>query len=122
MLLFTFMNTTDESLPLQSQRNVYVGDYITYSNKTFLVFDEFDHPDYADYKKHKIIECNVQYGYNNKKFGGFYMGSRRKLETLNEGDLAKAISLTQDGNNPLLIVASQADLKPRMRVMINGEA
>lgn len=122
MLLFTFVNTSDDSLPLESQRNVYVGDYITYNNKTFLVFDEFDHPDYADYKKHKIIECNVQYGYNNKKFGGFYMGSRRKLETLNEGKLAESISLAQVGNSPLLIVGFQSDLKPRSRLMINGEA
>jgi hypothetical protein len=122
MLMFTFNNTTDESLPLNMQRNVYLGDYITYKHKTYLVFDEFDHPDYADYKKHKIIECNVHYGYNNKKFGGFYMGSRRKLETLNEGSLAQAISLAQDGNSPLLIVAKQSDLKPRTRIMINGEA
>lgn len=121
MLLFTFVNTADESLPLQSQRNVYVGDYITYNNKTFLVFDEFDHPDYADYKKHKILECNVDYGYKNKKFGGFYMGSRRKLETLNEGHLAEAITLAQVGAQPLLIAALQTDMKPRQRVMINGE-
>jgi hypothetical protein len=122
MMLFTFLNTSDESLPPQTQRNVFVGDYITYNKKTYLVFDEFDHPDYADYSKHKIIECNVQYGYNNKKFGGFYMGSRRKLETLNEGRLAQSISLTQVGDSPLLIVGVQDDLKPRSRVMINGEA
>jgi hypothetical protein len=64
----------------------------------------------------------VQYGYNNKKFGGFYMGSRRKLETLNEGRLAQSISLNQVGDSPLLIVGAQNDLKPRSRVMINGEA
>jgi hypothetical protein len=122
MLLFTFFNTGDESLPLQMQRNVFVGDYIIYNKKTYLVFDEFDHPDYADYSKHKIIECNVQYGYNNKKFGGFYMGSRRKLETLNEGRLAQSIALAQVGDSPLLIVGAQSDLKPRSRVMINGEA
>lgn len=122
MLLFTFKNAADESLPADAQRNVFVGDYLTYKDKTYLVFDEFDHPDYADYSKHKIIECNVHYGYNGKKFGGFYMGSRRKLETLNEGRLAQAVSLTQVGDSPLLIVGAQTDLKARTRVMINGEA
>jgi hypothetical protein len=69
-----------------------------------------------------MLECNVTYGYNGKKFGAFYMGSRRKLETLNEGKLAQAISLAQAGDSPLLITSAQSDLKARMRVMINGEA
>jgi hypothetical protein len=122
LLLFTFNKTTEENLPVNQQTNVFIGDYITYNHKTYLVFDEFDHPDYADYNKHKMIECNVKYGYNNKKFGGFYMGSRRRLETLNEGKLVSSVALAQVGDSPLLIVASQHDLKPRMRIMINGEA
>jgi hypothetical protein len=122
MLLFTVRKVNEDSLPQNQQTNVFIGDYITYNNKTYLVFDEYDHPDYADYNKHKIIECNVNYGYNNKKFGGFYMGSRRKLETLNDGSLVQAVSLAQVGDSPLLIIAKQSDLKPRMRVMINGEA
>jgi len=122
LLLFTYQNELDESLPQSQQRNVFIGDYITYNDKTYLVFDEYDHPDFAEYNKHKMIECNVFYGYNNKKFGAFYMGSRRKLETLNDGALAQAVSLTQVGDQPLLIAAYQSDLRPRRRVMINGEA
>ena len=122
LLLFTYVNEQDESLPVIEQRNVFLGDYVTYNDKTYLVFDDYDHADFANYKKHKILECNVMYGYNNKKFSAFYMGSRRKLETLNEGSLANSITLAQVGDSPLLIAGSQSDLKPRRRVMINGEA
>jgi len=122
LLLFTYQNELDESLPQAQQRNVFIGDYVTYNNKTYLIFDEYDHPDFATYNKHKMIECNVYYGYNNKKFGAFYMGSRRKLETLNEGLLAQAVSLSQVGDQPLLIAALQSDMKSRQRVMINGQA
>jgi hypothetical protein len=122
LLLFTYKNTNDLHLPVDQQKNVFIGDYITYNNKTYLVLDEYDHPDFADYGKHKIIECNVMYGYDHKKFGGFYIGSRRKLESLEEGFLAKAVNINQVGEHPLLIVASQDDLKPRKRILINGEA
>lgn len=122
LLMFTYVNETDVSLAPVNQRNVFIGDYITYSDKTYLVFDDYEHPDFATYNKHKMLECNVTYGYNGKKFGAFYMGSRRKLETLNEGRLAQAVSLAQAGDSPLLITSAQSDLKARMRVMINGEA
>ena len=122
LLLFTYVNHIDDGLPQNQQRNVFIGDYVTYKDKTYLIFDEYEHPDFADYNKHKMLECNVYYGYDNKKFGAFYMGSRRKLETLNEGLLAQAVSLAQVGDQPLLIAALQSDLKPRRRVMINGEA
>jgi hypothetical protein len=121
MLLFTFFNTGDESLPLQMQRNVFVGDYITYNKKTYLVFDEFDHPDYADYSKHKIIECNVQFGYDGKKFDAFYMGSRRKLDTLETSQTMRSVSLIGDPNHPLLIASNQPDVKLRKRIMIAGD-
>lgn len=122
LLLFTYVNHTDDGLPQNEQRNVFIGDYITYKDKTYLVFDEYDHPDFADYSKHKMLECNVMYGYNGSKFGAFYMGSRRKLETLNEGLLAQAVSMAQVGDQPLLIAAFKSDMKPRQRVMINGQA
>ncbi len=122
LLLFTYQNHLDESLPQNQQRNVFIGDYVVYKNKTYLIFDEYDHPNFAEYNKHKMLECNVFYGYNNKKFGAFYMGSKRKLETLNEGLLAQAVSLAQVGDQPLLIAAFQSDIRPRQRVMINGEA
>jgi len=121
MLLFTLNNTTDSSLPLNVQRNVFVGDYITYKNKTYLIFDEFDHPDFADYKKHKIIECNVQFGYDNKKFGAFYMGSRRKLDDLEMSQTMRSVSLVGDPTHPLIIASNQTDLKLRKRIMIAGD-
>lgn len=122
LLLFTYINHIDDGLPQSEQRNVFIGDYITYKDKTYLIFDEYDHPDFAEYNKHKMLECNVVYGYNNVKFGAFYMGSRRKLETLNEGLLAQAVSMAQVGDQPLLIAAFKSDMKPRQRVMINGQA
>lgn len=122
LLMFTLVNETDSSLDPEDQRNVFIGDYITYNNKTYLVFDDYEHPDFATYNKHKMLECNVTYGYNNKRIPAFYMGSRRKLETLNEGKLAQAISLAQAGDTPLIITKSQTDLRTRMRLMINGEA
>jgi hypothetical protein len=122
LLLFTYVNEQDESLPAIQQRNIFIGDYITYNNKTYLVFDDYDHADFAVYNKHKILECNVVYGYDSKKFGAFYMGSRRRLETLNEGSLANSITLAQVGDSPLIIAGAQSDLKPRRRVMIGGEA
>ncbi len=122
LLLFTYVFEQDESLPVNQQRNVIVGDYIIYNHKAYLVFDDYDHADFAEYKKHKILECNVLFGYDNKKFDAFYIGSRRKLEALNEGSLVGSSIIAQVGDSPLLIAGLQQDLKPRRRVMINGEA
>jgi hypothetical protein len=122
LLLFTYKNVNDSHLPAVQQKNVFIGDYIIYNDKIYLTLDEYDHPDFADYGKYKIIECNVQYGYDSKKFGGFYIGSRRKLEALDSGRLAEAININQIGEHPLLVVAAQNDLKPRKRILINGEA
>jgi hypothetical protein len=122
LLLFTYVNEQDESLPAIQQRNVFIGDYLIYDNKTYLVFDEYIHADFANYNKHKLLECNVMYGYNNKKFNAFYMGSRRRLEKLNEGSLMSSSLISQVGDSPLIIAGVQTDLKARRRIMINGEA
>jgi hypothetical protein len=115
LLLFTKNNLSD------SAQNAFIGDYITYDNKTYLIFDEFDHPDFADYKKHKMIECNVQFGYDSKKFDAFYMGSRRKLDTLETSQTMRSVSLIGDPNHPLLIASNQPDVKLRKRIMIAGD-
>jgi hypothetical protein len=115
LLLFTKNNLSD------SISNVFIGDYILYNNHTYLVFDEFDHPDFADYKKHKMIECNVQFGYAGKKIDAFYIGSRRKLDDLEMSQTMRSVSIIGDPNHPLLIASNQADVKLRKRIMIAGD-
>lgn len=115
LLLFTKNNLSDLS------SNVVIGDYVIYHDHTYLVFDEFDHPDFADYKKHKMIECNVQFGYDNKKFDAFYIGSRRKLDSLEMSQTMRSVSLIGDPNHPLIIASNQPDVKLRKRIMIAGD-
>lgn len=115
LLLFTKNNLSDVS------SNVVLGDYILYNSHVYLVFDEFDHPDFADYKKHKMIECNVQFGYDGKKLNAFYMGSRRKLDDLEMSQTMKSVSLVGDPSHPLIIASNQSDLRLRKRIMIAGD-
>jgi len=101
--------------------NIIIGDYIEHDGRTLLVFEQYYHPTYINYNKFRLIECNIEIGYNNTKLKGSFIGSGSKAKDMNN-DVINNIMLQSSQQTPIIIAALDITLTTNDRIMFTGEA
>ena len=93
------------------------GDYYTWRDKTYLVYEDVDIVRDVDYKKQKSYQCNVSFEYNNTIWYGYYVAS-----------LAKYVDITLQGNlnitdndKPILVLPQVDWMAIGVKIVINGK-
>lgn len=100
--------------------NIQIGEYITYRNKTYMVYNQYEIIFSNEFLKHKLIECNVTLKNASVSQRAYYISSLRKYVSL-ANDTDSYIPYEFSTQRPVIITKSNTNIKPGERFLINGE-
>lgn len=104
-------------------KNVSIGDYLLYDTTNYLVYMEYILPTKLKslFKKHKIIECNIQIKVDAiAQYGAYYSSLRSFSSTAPEE--YSVISVQFDKNKAVVITKNNPDIVVSKRFMIGTES
>jgi hypothetical protein len=99
--------------------NVQVGEFITYRTKTYLVYGQYDIIFSDEFKKHKLIECNIEIKWGNYVQKAYYISSLRRYSGL--VNLGTQVPYEFSSQKPILVTKANDNLKAGTRFIISGE-
>jgi hypothetical protein len=100
--------------------NIVVGEFITYRNKTYMVYGQYEIIFSNEFKKHKMIECNVTLKNASVTQRAYYISSLRKYVSLaNIGE--SQIPYEFSTQKPVIVTKANLNIKPGERFLVNGE-
>jgi hypothetical protein len=100
--------------------NVVVGEFITYRNKTYMVYGQYEIIFSNEFKKHKMIECNVTLKNASVTQRAYYISSLRKYVSL-ANDTDSYIPYEFSTQRPVIVTKANTNIKPGERFLVNGE-
>jgi hypothetical protein len=115
LIMFTYLEDVDTS------KNVVVGDLVTDLHKTYIVFEEYRHPNVADYKKHKILECNVLVGYDSKTINGYFLSTGRKFANMLNEELNSSSSINIYENKSIVVLPKDSGITIGKRLILAAQ-
>lgn len=93
------------------------GDYYTWKNNTYLVYEDIDIVREVAYKKQKSYQCNVSFEVDGNIWHGYYVSSlARYVDTTLQGNL----NIT-DNDKPILILPQVDWMAVGTRIVISGK-
>lgn len=115
-LLFTYNN-------IDAAKNVRIGDYLLYENTTYLTFMEFNLPTKVRdlYKKHKLVECNVEIKVDSVAQKAAYIGSLNQFTAVSE-ETTGSLSLAIEQYKPVIVTVDNPLLHVNKRFLLGAEA
>ena len=76
------------------------GDYYSWKNNIYLVYEDIDLVREVDYKKQRCYQCNASFTYNDEEYYGYYVSSLAKyVDTTLQDDL-----IITDNDKPILVL------------------
>jgi len=105
---------------VNEQDNVIIGDYIEYDEKTYLVYNEYNHPMKQLWLKHQLIECNQVISFSAVEQPVYYISSLRRFINNNIDSIGKSLIISS-GSKPLIITSDSERLFTGLRFAIAGE-
>jgi hypothetical protein len=96
-----------------------VGEFIQYRNKTYLLYSEYEVIFSDQFKKHKLLECNVELKWDGHTQKAYYASSLRSYSVLN--DQGTSIPYEFSGQKPIIVTKENTNIKPGTRFIILGE-
>jgi hypothetical protein len=102
-----------------AEDEIVLGEYITYRNKTYLVYSEYNVIFSDAFKKHKLIECNIELKWGENIQKAYYISSLRKYSGL--VNLGVEIPYEFSSQKPLVITKANSNFKAGTRFIISGE-
>jgi hypothetical protein len=102
-----------------SSDQVNVGEYITHLAKTYLVYSEYKIAFSQEFKKHQIIECNVDLKFGNISQKAYYVGSLRRYQALSS--VGADFVLNYSAERPIVITKENSNIKSQTRFLLKGE-
>jgi hypothetical protein len=100
--------------------NVVVGEFITYRKKTYLVYGQYEIIFSNEFKKHKLIECNVELKFGDQVQKGYYISSLRKYNNMNDLTVT-SIPYEFSSQKPIIITKQNTNIKFNTRFIITDE-
>jgi len=100
--------------------NVVVGEFITYRTKTYMVYNQYEIIFSNEFKKHKLIECNVTLKNASVTQRAYYISSLRKYVSL-ANDTDSYIPYEFSTQRPVIVTKANSNIKPGERFLVNGE-
>jgi hypothetical protein len=101
--------------------DITVGEFITYKTKTYLVYGQYEIIFSNEFKKHKLIECNVELKFGDKVQKGYYISSLRRYNNMNDLSVT-SIPYQFSSQKPIIITKQNTDIKFNTRFIIIDEA
>jgi hypothetical protein len=99
---------------------IAIGEYITYRTKTYMVYSEYSIIFSNEFKKHKLIECNVTLKNASVTQKAYYISSLRKYVSLaNVSD--SQIPYEFSTQKPVIVTKTNSNIKIGERFFVNGE-
>ena len=93
------------------------GDYYTWKNNTYLVYEDIDIVREVAYKKQKSYQCNVSFEMDGNIWHGYYVSSLAKyVDTTLQGNL----NIT-DNDKPILILPQVDWMAVGTKIVISGK-
>ena len=93
------------------------GDYYTWKNNTYLVYEDIELVREVAYKKQKSYQCNVSFEHDGTTWHGYYVSSLAKyVDTTLQGNL----NIT-DNDKPILILPQVKWMDVGTKIVINGK-
>lgn len=93
------------------------GDYYTWKNNTYLVYEDIDIVREVAYKKQKSYQCNVSFEVDGNIWHGYYVSSLAKyVDTTLQGNL----NIT-DNDKPILILPQVDWMAVGKKIVISGK-
>lgn len=103
------------------ENNIEKGHYIkTVDKDIYLVYNEYKHPQRNLYLKHELLECNHMAKFDGEDVPVYYISSLRGSMDLNKANIGSSTMLSS-GENPMIVLSSRPEFKPRFRLTISGE-
>lgn len=96
--------------------NLLKGDYFTWKDKLFFVYENEYIVHDALYQKQKAYECNVKFIYKEIEYGGYFISSLLKFLDIN---LVKNL-IIEDLEKPVLVIPKQDWIKHNVKIIINN--
>ena len=101
----------------EQNNNLLKGDYYTWKDTTYLVYEDCKLVRETAYRKQKSYECNVNFSYDGETYYGYYVSSLAKyIDTTLQGK----INIT-DNEKPILILAQLPWIKVGAKLVITGK-
>lgn len=101
--------------------NIQTGEFITYRSKTYLVYGQYEIIFSDEFKKHKLIECNVELKFGNQIQKAYYISSLRRYNAMR--DLSNTyLPYEFSSQKPMIITKANTNIKFDTRFIILGEA
>jgi hypothetical protein len=101
--------------------NLQLGEYITYRTKTYMVYNQYEIIFSDEFKKHKLIECNIEIKNSNVNQRAYYISSLRKYASL-ANDSDSYIPYEFSTQRPVVITKANTNIKSGDRFLLSGEA
>lgn len=102
-----------------AKENVQVGEFITFRKKTYLVYGQYEIIFSEEFKKHKLIECNIEMKFGPHVQKAYYISSLRRYSGL--VNLGTQIPYEFSSQKPILVTKANEHLKAGVRFIISGE-
>lgn len=110
-LVFTYKNEK------QPQTELLKGDYFTWKNNTYMVYEDVEIVRDVLYKKQKVYQCNVSFKVNDQSYFGYYVSSLTKyVDTALKGNL-----IITDNEKPILVIPTFDWVQTGSKIVINGK-
>lgn len=103
-----------------AEDDIKIGEFITYRNKTYLVYNQYEIIFSKEFYKHKLIECNVTMKNASVSQRAYYISSLRKYVSL-ANDTDSYIPYEFSTQRPVMITKENTNIKPGDRFLVNGE-
>lgn len=103
-----------------TDENVKIGDYIEHDDKSFLVYNEYNHPMKRLWLKHQLIECNQTVSFGTTVQPVYYVSSLRRFVDTKASSGSNLIAL-ESGSKAMLITKDSEDFVADLRFMIIDE-
>ena len=118
-LVYQYKEGPDEAIVYTFKKDdLRKGDYFVYDHVNYLVFeDQRLVDDSVDHKKHRAVECNVSFKFEEETYKGYFLSSlRRKQQPDFEGK-----ELLMADEMPLLILPSNSKITINSRFEIESK-
>jgi hypothetical protein len=101
--------------------NITIGEFITYRKKTYLVYGEYEIIFSNEFKKHKLIECNVELKFGDQVQKGYYISSLRRYNNMNDLSVTN-VPYEFSSQKPIIITKENTNIEFNTRFIIADES
>jgi hypothetical protein len=108
MILFTY-----------ARDNVGIGEYISYRNKTYLIYGKFEIIFSQEFHKFKLIECSVQLKWAGNTQRAYFISSLRRYAGI--VDQGTQVPYEFSSQKPIIITKANPNFKPGTRIIVGGD-